>query len=82
MSMGEQDPVVPYDNQKRSIPTAEAKLGVDSASATVDGYLRTETAPGNLELATYVHPGGHEVPDAVPSLVVAFFQRHSLTDGP
>ena len=81
MSMGEQDPIVPYDNQKQSIPLAEAKLGVDPATATVDGYLRLETAPGNLELATYVHPDGHEVPDAVPPLVVAFFQRHSLADG-
>ncbi len=82
MSMGEQDPIVPYDNQKLSIPLAEAKLGVDPAAAAVDGYLRLETAPGNLELATYVHPAGHEVPDAVPPLVVAFFQRHSLADAP
>ncbi|MGZ4716594.1 MAG: alpha/beta hydrolase family esterase [Acidimicrobiales bacterium] len=81
MSMGEQDPIVPYDNQKLSIPLAEAKLGVDPGSATVDGYLRIETGPGNLELDTYVHPDGHEVPDAVPPLVVAFFQRHSLADG-
>ena len=80
MGMGEQDPIVPYANQKQSIPLAEAKLGVDPATATVDGYLRIETAPGNLELATYVHPAGHEVPDAVPPLVVAFFQRHSLAD--
>jgi len=82
MSMGEQDPIVPYDNQKLSIPLAEAKLGVDVAAATVDGYLRLETAPGNIELATYVHPAGHEVPTAVPPLVVAFFQRHSLADAP
>ncbi len=81
MSMGEQDPIVPYANQKLSIPLAEAKLGVDPTTATVDGYLRVETGPGNLELATYVHPDGHEVPDAVPALVVAFFQRHSLADG-
>ena len=81
MSMGEQDPIVPFASQKLSIPLAEAKLGVDPATATVDGYLRIETAPGHLELDTYVHPAGHEVPDAVPPLVVAFFQRHSLTDG-
>lgn len=82
MSMGEQDPIVPYDNQKLSIPLAEAKLGVDPTTPTVDGYLRLETGPGNLELATYVHPDGHEVPDAVPALVVAFFRRHSLADAP
>jgi polyhydroxybutyrate depolymerase len=81
MMMGEQDPVVPYDGQRRSIPLAESKLGVDPATATVDGYLRRQTGPDGLELATYIHPGGHEVPAEVPPLVVAFFQRHHLGEG-
>jgi hypothetical protein len=81
MAMGERDPIVPYENQRRSIPVAERKLGVDTAHATVDGYLRSERAPGNIELETYVYPGGHEPPPAVPGLVVDFFRRHSLADG-
>ena len=53
----------------------------DLMAVLVDGYLRLETAPGNLELATYVHPAGHEVPDAVPALIVSFFKRHTLSGG-
>lgn len=81
MSMGKKDPIVPYDNQKQSIPIAEQKLQIDPSTATVDGYLTTEHGPGNHELDTYVHPEGHEVPDAVPPLVIAFFQRHTLAGG-
>jgi polyhydroxybutyrate depolymerase len=78
MSMGVQDPIVPYDNQKRSIPLAEQKLGVDQSRATVRGYLRSEPGRRNLELETYVYPGGHAPPAEVPRLVVEFFKRHTL----
>ena len=81
MSMGETDAIVPFDQQQPSIPLAEQKLGVDTANPTVDGYLRSERGPHNLELATYVHPGGHDVPADVPPLVVAFFRRHTLSGG-
>jgi polyhydroxybutyrate depolymerase len=78
MMMGEKDPTVPYANQARSIPLAEEHLGVDTATKTVDGYLTSAKGPNDIELVTYIHPEGHEVPDAVPPLVVAFFQRHTL----
>ena len=81
MAMGTRDPVVPYENQKRSIPLAEQKLGADPNRATVDGYLRTEPGRGALELATYVYPGGHAPPPEAPRLVVDFFRRHSLSGG-
>jgi hypothetical protein len=81
MSMGMADPIVPYSAQKLAIPFAERKLGADPQRATVTGYLRSEPGRGNLELATYVHPAGHEIPAEVPKLVVDFFRRHSLTAG-
>ena len=81
MAMGTGDPIVPYDNQKRSIPLAEQKLGVDPNRATVTGYLRSEPGRGGLELETYVYPGGHAPPPEVPKLVVDFFQRHTLSGG-
>jgi polyhydroxybutyrate depolymerase len=78
MAMGMNDPIVPYANQQRAIPIAEKKLGADPASANVQGDLRIETAPGGLELDTYIYPGGHEPPAAVPPLIVAFFRRQTL----
>ena len=81
MSIGRRDPLVPYANQVQSIPLAERKLGVDPSTGTVDGNLRSETGTGNLELATYIYPGGHAPPPQVPRLVVDFFQRHTRSDG-
>ena len=81
MAMGTSDEVVPYDTQKRSIPLAEQKLGVDPTRATVTGYLRAEPGRGGLELQTYIYPGGHAPPPEVPKLVVDFFQRHTLSGG-
>ena len=81
MAMGQSDPIVSYDNQRKSVPLAEAKLGVDPSKTTVDGYLRTEQGHGSLELAVYDYPGGHEPPPEVPPLIVAFFQRHTLSGG-
>jgi polyhydroxybutyrate depolymerase len=80
MVMGEEDQVVPYAVQQRSIPLVEAQLGADPEQASVDGFLRIEPAAGNVELAVFVHPGGHEIPAAVPPLVVEFFRRHTRND--
>jgi polyhydroxybutyrate depolymerase len=81
MSMGRNDPLVPYANQVRSVPLAEQKIGADPSTARVDGHLRTERGRGGLELAVYDHPGGHEPPAELPPLIVAFFRRHSLSAG-
>ena len=50
MSMGETDPIVPYENQRKSIPLAERKIGADPATKVVDGYFTTERGTGNHEL--------------------------------
>jgi polyhydroxybutyrate depolymerase len=80
MVMGEDDPIVPYAAQQRSVPLVEEQLGTDPDQASVDGFLRIEPAPGNIELAVYAHPGGHEIPAAVPPLIVEFFGRHTRDD--
>jgi hypothetical protein len=81
MSMGTHDRIVPYENQRKAIPIAEKKLGVDPSKTTTRGYFRMEHGRGNLELDTYVHPGGHPTPAGVPGLMVDFFRRHTLAAG-
>ena len=81
MSMGTHDPIVPYENQRKAIPIAEHKLGIEPSKTTTRGYLRVEHGRGNLELDTYVHPGGHPTPTGVPRLIVEFFRRHTLSGG-
>jgi len=78
MAMGTNDPLVPYARQRQSIPLVEQKLGVDTANAITDGYLRIEHGPDDIELDVYVYPGGHAPPLEVADLIVQFFQRHTL----
>jgi pimeloyl-ACP methyl ester carboxylesterase len=78
MAMGEQDPIVSFANQRRSIPLAEQHLGVDPTTAEVDGLLRTARGTDGVELATYVYPGGHAPPPEVAPLIVDFLRRQSL----
>ena len=81
MSMGRTDPIVPYVNQQKSVLLAQKKLDVDPSALTVEGFLTIGQGRGNLELDVYDHPGGHETPPEVPTLIVAFFQRHTLSGG-
>ena len=81
VSMGMSDPIVPYDRQKLVLPLIERHLGVDAATAATDGYLRRMEAPGDIELDTYIHPGGHAPPAGISAHIVEFFQRHTLGDG-
>ena len=41
------------------------------------GLLRTEPGVGGTELATYIHPGGHEfLVEEIPA-IISFFKRHT-----
>jgi len=73
---GEKDALVPFQTQLASIELARKHLKTDSSKAKVHGFERSETASNDIELVTYVHPAGHELPlEALPG-VIAFFQRH------
>jgi len=74
---GENDQIVRYDGQVRSIEVYRGVLKIDSSKAVTNGYAKIEPGINGTELVTYLHPGGHEFPqDALP-LVVEFFKRHS-----
>ncbi|NOT59132.1 MAG: hypothetical protein HOP19_02785 [Acidobacteria bacterium] len=73
---GERDPLVPYGGQVLSLEVARQILKTDESKAITKGYLRTVPGTQGTELATYLHPGGHEFsPEAMP-LVIEFFKRH------
>lgn len=76
MIMGENDNIVPFSSQRRSIDLVRQVLQTDASKAKTEGLARTEIGKDNTELVVYIHPGGHEFPDAAIPLVVKFFQRH------
>jgi polyhydroxybutyrate depolymerase len=76
MIMGEKDNIVPFNGQRRSIDLVRRVLQTNESKAKTEGLARTEIGKDNTELVIYIHPGGHEFPDAAIPLVVRFFQRH------
>lgn len=81
-AMGTSDPIVPIAYQKRAIPLAEQRLGIDRSTATVSGDVTSERAGSSaVELETVVYDGGHAPPADAPDLVVAFFRRHTRSGG-
>jgi polyhydroxybutyrate depolymerase len=73
---GEADKLVPVAGQRLTIGGLRRLLGTDASKARKEGYASYETGKGGLELATYIHPGGHEYPSEAPKLIVEFFKRH------
>jgi polyhydroxybutyrate depolymerase len=72
---GEKDALVSIVGMRASIQGARRLLGVEG-EAKKDGYLTLEKGKNGLELASYVHPGGHEFARAAVPLMIDFFKRH------
>jgi polyhydroxybutyrate depolymerase len=74
---GEKDQLVSYQSQKLTIDALRVLLTCGSPEdAKKSGYLTTEPGANGTEIATYVHPGGHEYPQAAVPMLVEFFKRH------
>lgn len=76
---GEKDQLVSFSSQKLTIDGLEKLLKCSKVGANTSGYLTTQPGENGLELATYVHPGGHEYPRQAVPLMVEFFKRHPKT---
>lgn len=72
---GEKDPLISFAGMRASINAARRLLGVEGEPKK-DGYLTLEKGKGGLELASYVHPGGHEFARAAVPMMVDFFKRN------
>lgn len=76
--IGEADPLVPARGQLMSIDVVRKVLQTDASKAKTEGYTKSEQGINGTELVTYIHPGGHMIPDEAYPLFVKFFQRHTL----
>ncbi|MBU8883655.1 acetylxylan esterase [Kaistella sp. DKR-2] len=76
MSMGKNDPLVPYGMQKQSVAMVEDNLKADPKTAVVKGDKTFYTGTDHTELVVEERSAGHEFPhESIPEMV-AFFKRH------
>ena len=77
MSMGKNDPVVPYRMQKQSIPIVADNLKTDPKSVMVKGDKTFYTGTDETELVVEERNAGHEFPhESIPE-IIEFFRRNS-----
>ena len=73
---GEKDEVVPFELQKASM---EAVRKLDACDENGKEWAKNCTlypSGTGTPVVTFIHPGGHSMPDASPELIVRFFQEH------
>jgi polyhydroxybutyrate depolymerase len=71
---GRNDSTVPLANQQKTASFLRELLKVEAALDPSPGGYRSYKGAGNLTLATYFHPGGHEFPADAGKMVVDFFR--------
>lgn len=77
MSMGKNDPLVPYRMQKQSISIVSDNLKIDPKSALIKGDKTLYTGTNHTELVVEERDACHEFPrESIPE-IIEFFRRNS-----
>jgi polyhydroxybutyrate depolymerase len=71
---GMNDSTVPFANQQKTASFLKELLKADAPLDRSPGVYKSYKGAGNLSLATYFHPGGHEFPADAGKMVVDFFR--------
>jgi polyhydroxybutyrate depolymerase len=75
IACGEKDELVPITNQRRVIEGVKKVNGCDEKGEEWGHYATKYASSKGAPLLAYVHPGGHQMPDEVPVLMVKFFKE-------
>jgi len=70
-----EDPLVKFSWQARMIDYVLKLDGGGARKPDNLGYVSYPSSKG-MEVATYLHSGGHKYPEAAPDLIVKFFKAH------
>lgn len=74
---GKADQTVPFASQWSTIQTLSKLLGCPEEPKETKGNLSLFHGSSGYDLATWIHDGGHSVPDASITAMVKFFQQHA-----
>lgn len=75
---GENDPVVRFAAQKRSMTVVKRVNGCEATGSEWAKYCTLYPSPKNAPFVEYIHPGTHRFPAEAPALIVKFFREHPL----
>jgi len=72
---GEKDPLVRFEWQKLTMDKLRKLNGCDKGKPWGERCTLYPSKTGT-PMVTYIHPGGHELPNDVPPIIVKFFKEH------
>lgn len=73
---GEKDPIVPYALQQRTMEEDRRLNGCDPAGKPAGAFCTEYSSKNGPPVVTFIHPGGHGIPDGAVERIAAFFQAH------
>ena len=76
---GEQDNVVPFQFQERSINFVLKLNQCDTNSSEFSKVAKLYKSKNGADLATYIYAGGHMLPPNSGELIVSFFKQYALS---
>jgi polyhydroxybutyrate depolymerase len=75
---GEQDEVVPFENQKRSMNFVLRLNQCDAGGSARSKELTFYKSKVGADVMAYIYPGAHPLPDNAGEVIVKFFKEYSL----
>lgn len=75
---GEHDPIVSFRLQELSIAQDKKLNGCDADGKPAGEHCTEFSSPGGTPVVTFIHSGGHEIPEGAPKRIAEFFQQHTL----
>jgi polyhydroxybutyrate depolymerase len=79
---GEKDTLVPLEKQKEVIEALRKLNGCGTSGRKWGRYGTLYASVSGTPVITFIHPGGHELPDFVPGAITRFFQMNLRGDEP
>jgi polyhydroxybutyrate depolymerase len=79
---GRNDRIVPFAGQERTMAAVRRVDGCSEESSEWAKDCLLYPSKTGTPFVSLIHPGGHEVPDEAPPLVVRFFKEHAKAAAP
>lgn len=74
---GEQDKIVPYATQERTLEQIRKLNGCDPQGKSLGGNRTEYPSARGTPLVTLIHSGGHNIPREAPEQIASFFKEHA-----
>ena len=74
---GENDPLVKYEWQQRTMDALRKLNGCDETGVEWDKLCTLYPSKSGTPVVTLIHPGTHNFPPEAPALFVKFFKQHA-----